>query len=64
MKMVIELGLHQQYIRLGNLELFLSSNEDLEYPKVLSWGIRADQSLLLKLRPMLVSTHKAQRSLA
>ena len=64
MKIVIELGLHQQYIKLGKLEVFLSSNSELQHPKVISWGIKPNQSLLLKLRPMLVSTYNAQRKLA
>ena len=64
MKIVIELGLHQQYIKLGKLELLLSYNSKPLHPKVLSWGSKPNQSLLLKLRPMLVSTYNAQRKLA
>ena len=64
MKIVIKLGLHQQDIKLGKLELFLSSNSELQHPRVISWGSKSNQSLLLKLRPMLVSTYNAQRKLA
>ena len=64
MKIVIELGLHQQYIKLGKFEVFLSYDNDWEHPKVISWGTKPNQSLLLKLRPMLVSTYNAQRKLA
>ena len=64
MKIVIELGLKQQYIKLGKLELFYSSNIELQHPKVISWGTKSNQSLLLKLRPILVSTYNAQRQLA